>query len=101
MKKLRNYFQLKEQENLLEGANKETDFCSCSNRHQVQKEDSENTEGIMVTMKELRVDMNNNEDYFREELENISRSQEKLENSFTEMQTELEALKIIMNSRKE
>ena len=52
-------------------------------------------------MKELRVDMNNNEDYFREELENISRSQEKLENSFTEMQTELEALKIIMNSRKE
>ena len=35
-------------------------------------------------MKELRVDMNSNADYFRKELENIRRSQEKLENSFAE-----------------
>ena len=40
-------------------------------------------------MNELRVDMNSNADYFRKELENIRRSQEKLENSFAEMQAEL------------
>ena len=42
-------------------------------------------------MKEVRVDMNSNTDYFRKELENTRRSQEKLENSFAEKQTELEA----------
>ena len=47
-------------------------------------------------MKELRVDMNSNADYFRKELENIRRSQEILENSFAEMKAELKAL----NSRK-
>ena len=41
-------------------------------------------------MKELRVNMN--ADYFRKELQNI-RSQEKLENSFAEMQAELKALR--------
>ena len=35
-------------------------------------------------MKELRVDMNSNADYFRKEQENVRRSQEKLENSFAE-----------------
>ena len=44
-------------------------------------------------MKELRVDMNNNADYFRKELENRGRSKEKLENSFTEMQAELKVLR--------
>ena len=44
-------------------------------------------------MKELRADMNTNADYFRKELENIQRSQEKLENSSAEMQAELKALK--------
>ena len=36
--------------------------------------------------------MNSNADSFRKELENIRRNIEKLENSFTEMQTELQAL---------
>ena len=44
-------------------------------------------------MKELRADMNSNAVYFRKELENIKKSQEKLENSFAEMQAELKALK--------
>ena len=48
-------------------------------------------------MKELRVDMTTNADYFRKEIENIRRSQEKLENSFAEMQAELRALKSRMN----
>ena len=37
-------------------------------------------------MKELRADMTSNGDYIRKKLENIRRSQEKLENSFSEMQ---------------
>ena len=44
-------------------------------------------------MKKLRADMNGNADYFIMELENIKRSQEKLENSFAEMQAELRTLK--------
>ena len=44
-------------------------------------------------MKELRVDINSNSDYFRKELANIRKSQEKLENSFAKTQTELKALK--------
>ena len=50
-------------------------------------------------MKELRVDMNSNADYFRKELENIRRSQEILENSFAEIQPELKALKSRMNNK--
>ena len=45
--------------------------------------------------------MNSNADYFRKELENTRRSQEKLENSFSEMQTELKALKSRMNNAEE
>ena len=41
--------------------------------------------------------MNSNADSLRKELENIRRNQEKLENSFAEMQTELKALKSRMN----
>ena len=41
--------------------------------------------------------MNSNSDYFRKELETTKRSQEKLENSFTETQAELKALKRGMN----
>ena len=37
--------------------------------------------------------MNSNAYYFRKELEDIRRSQGKLENSFAEMQAELKALK--------
>ena len=52
-------------------------------------------------MNELRVDMNSNADYFRKELENIKRTQEKLENSFAEMQAELKTLKNTMNNAEE
>ena len=41
--------------------------------------------------------MNSNANYFRKELENM-RSQEKLENSFAEMQTELKGLNSRMNN---
>ena len=50
-----------------------------SDRLGVQKGDSENTEGIR--------------EIYRKELENIRMSQEKIENSFPEMQTELKAVK--------
>ena len=52
-------------------------------------------------MKELRVDMNGNADYFRKEIENIGRSQEKLENSFAGTKAELKALKSRMNNAEE
>ena len=52
-------------------------------------------------MKELRVDMNNNADYLRKELENTRRSQEKLENSFAETKVELKALKSRRNNAEE
>ena len=42
--------------------------------------------------------MNSNADSFRKELENIWRSQEKIENSFAEIETELKAIKIRMNN---
>ena len=42
---------------------------------------------LRENMKELSVDMNSNAYYFRKELENIKRNQEKLENSFAEGQT--------------
>ena len=45
--------------------------------------------------------MNSNADTLRKELENIRRSQEKLEHSFAEMQTELRAVKTRMNNAEE
>ena len=48
---------------------------------------------IVKLLKEVREDMNNNAVSLRNELENIRRSQEKLENSFAELQTELRAVK--------
>ena len=44
---------------------------------------------LWVNMKAVRADMNSNAGYFRRELEDKRRSQEKLENSFAAMQTEL------------
>ena len=41
--------------------------------------------------------MNSNADYFRKELENIRRKQEKLENSFAETKAELKSLKNRLN----
>ena len=55
-------------------------------------------------MKELRVDMNSNADYFRKELENIRRSQEKQKIHLllqTEIQTELKAIKSRMINAEE
>ena len=45
--------------------------------------------------------MNNNANYFRKELKTIRRSQEKLENSFAEMQAKLKALNSRMNNEEE
>ena len=45
--------------------------------------------------------MNSNADSFIKELENIRRSQEKLENSFAELETELKAIKSRMNNAEE
>ena len=55
---------------------------------------------LRLNIKELK-DMNHNADSFRKELENIMRSQEKLENSFAEMQTELKAIMSRMNNAEE
>ena len=79
MKKLRNHSQLKEQ-NSHEAANNEIDLCSLT--------DFEFKREIVKILKELREDINSNADSFRKELENIRRSQEKLENSFAEIQNE-------------
>ena len=56
---------------------------------------------LRVNMKVLRADINSNADYFRKELKNIRHSQEKLENAFAEMQTELKVLKSRMNNTEE
>jgi len=85
MKKLRKQSQLKEQENCPEGENNETDLCSLTDT-EFKKETVKILKELTVNMKELRADININTDYFRKELENIRRSQEKLENSFAEMQ---------------
>ena len=52
---------------------------------------------LRLNIKELRADMNSNADSFRKELENMSNI-EKIENSFTEVKTELKALKSRMNN---
>ena len=89
IKKLRNRSQLKQQEDSPKAVNNETDLCSLT--------DFEFKRETVKILKELREDMNSNGDSFRKELENIRRSQEKLQNSFAEIQTELRAIKIRMN----
>ena len=93
MKKLRNYSQLKEQENSPKADNNEIDPCSLT--------DIEFKREVSKILKKLRKDMNSNADSFRKELENIRRSQEKLENSFAEIQTELKATQARMNNAEE
>ena len=100
MKKVKSISQLKEQGIHLNSPEFTWNRKQCnrplqSDRHWVQKGDSENTEGI------LREDMNSNADTLRKELENIRRSQEKLENSFAEIQTELKVIKFSMNDAEE
>ena len=89
----RHYSQLKEQENSPKAVNNETDFRSLT--------DTEFKREIVRILKELRKNMNTNADSFRKELENIRRSQEKLENSFAETQTELKAIMNRMNNAEE
>ena len=79
MKMLRNHSQLKQQESTAKAVNNETDLCSLT--------DLEFKREIVKILKELREDMNSNADALRKELENRRRSQEKLENSFAEVQT--------------
>ena len=74
MKKLGTHSQLKQ--NSPKGANNKTDLCVLT--------DTKFKKEIVKILKELRVDMNCNAYYFRKELENMRRSQEKLENSFAE-----------------
>ena len=90
MKKLRNHSQLNQQENSPKAVNNETDLCSLT--------DLEFKREIVKILKELREDMNSNADSLRKELENIRRRQEKLENSFAEIQTELKVIKSRMNN---
>ena len=54
----------------------------------------------MKILKELREDMNSNADSYRKALGNI-RSQEKLDHSFAEMQTELKAVMSRMSNAEE
>ena len=93
MKRHKNHYQLKEQENSPKAVNNETDLCSLT--------DLEFKREIVKILMELREDMNSNADTLRKELENIRRSQEKLENSFAEIQTELRAVKTRMNNAEE
>ena len=90
MKKLRNHPQLNQQENSPKTVNNETDLCSLT--------DLEFKREIVKILKELIEDMNSNADTLRKELENIRRSQEKWENSFAEIKTELRAVKTRMNN---
>ena len=83
MKKLRNRSWLKEQKNSPEATNNETDLRSLMNT-MFKREIVKILKELRVTMKELRADINSNADYFRKELQNIRRSQGKLENSFAE-----------------
>ena len=78
-RKLRNHPQLKEQENSPEAANNETDLCSLTDT-EFKREIVKILKELRMNMKELRVDINSNADYFRKEEETIRRSQEKLEN---------------------
>ena len=100
MKKLRNHFQLKEQENSPKAANSETDLCRLTDT-EFKREVVKILKEFRLKIKELKADINSKADYFREELENIRRNLQKLENSFVEMQTELKALKTRMNNAEE
>ena len=56
---------------------------------------------LRENVKEFRVGINSNANYFRKELENIRRSQEKSENSFAELQAELKPLRSRINNAEE
>ena len=78
MKKQRNHYQLKEQENSSEGTNNKTALFSLI----VQKRVTENAEGI-------KKGYNRNADYCKMEPETVRRTPQKLENSFADTKAEL------------
>ena len=80
--------------------NNETDLCGLIDT-EFKKEIVKILKELGVNMKELRVDINSNADYFRKKLENRRKSQEKLENLFAGMRTELKAPKNRMNNVEE
>ena len=95
--KFRNHSQLKKHDNSPEGANNETDLCILTDikfKNEIVKILKE----LRANMKELRAGKNSKVLYFRKELENIRSSQDKLENSFAEVQAELKAMKSIINN---
>ena len=73
------------------------DLCSLTDT-EFKKEILKILKELRANRKELRVDMNSNADYLIMELENMRKSQEKLENSSEEIQTELKPLKSRMNN---
>ena len=92
MKKLRKQSPLKQKENSAEAVKNETDLGHLRD-NEFKKEILKILKELRVKMMALRVDINSNADYFKKEIENIRRSQEKFKNSFAEMQLELKALK--------
>ena len=99
MKKRRNHSQLNQQESSPKAVNNETELCSLTDL-EFKREVLKILKELRANMKELRVDVNSNADYFRKELEN-TRIQEKLENPFAETQTKLKAQKSRMNNAEE
>ena len=93
MKKLKDNSQLKQQENSPNAVNNETDLYSVT--------DFEFKRVRVKILKELRENMNNKADSLRKELENIRRKQEKLENSFVEIQIVPMEMKTRMNNADE
>ena len=81
MKKLRNHYQLKEEKNSPEAKINKTDLCSLIDT-EFKKKLVKILEELRVNMKEFRADINSIADYFRKELENTKRSQEKLEHKW-------------------
>ena len=93
MKKQRNHFQWKDQENSPEKTNNETDFFSII--------DTEFKKETMKIQKELWKAINRSADYCKKKLEAIRKNKEKVENSFTEMKAELKAMNSRMNNSEE
>ena len=93
MKKHRNHSQLKEQEDSPKAVNNDSNFCNLTG--------IEFKREVSKILKELRDNVNSNADSLRKKIENIRRSQEKLEYSFAEIQTELKAIKSRMNNVEE
>ena len=67
-------FPVKEQENSPKAVNNETDLCSLTDI-EFKREIVKILKELRLNIKELREDMNSNEDSFRKEVENTRRSQ--------------------------